>query len=79
MSRICQLMNKRPRSANKVSHSFRRTKRVQVPNIQHRRVWVPELGQWVKIRISAAGLKTIDKVGLLAYAQEQGLRLKDLK
>lgn len=78
MSRVCKLTGKRPRSANHVSHSQKKVKRVQVPNIQKRKMYVPELDRWVSVRVSARAIKTIDKKGLMPWLEEKGLKLKDI-
>jgi large subunit ribosomal protein L28 len=61
-----------------VSHSHKKSKRRQLPNIQDKKIFVPELGRTVKIRMSTSAMRTIDKKGLMAYLQEKGLSLKDV-
>ncbi len=51
-------------SGNNVSHSKRRTKRKFHPNIMDKRFFIPEENRWVKLRVSAAGLRTINKLGI---------------
>tara|TARA_B100001750_G_C15181786_1_gene434414 strand:- start:292 stop:531 length:240 start_codon:yes stop_codon:yes gene_type:complete len=78
MSRVCKITGKRPLVANNVSKSNRKTKRRQLPNLQSKKVFVPELGRSVKIKLSTKALKTIDKHGLLPYLNKQGLSLRDI-
>ncbi len=64
MSRICQVTLKAPRSGNNVSHANNKTKRRFLPNLHTRRIWVPELKRFITLRVSAKGLRTIDKLGI---------------
>ena len=70
MSKICQLSGKRPIMGNKVSHSNIKTKRRFLPNLFVKRFYIPETDQWVKIKVSAHALRTIDKLGLYAYLRK---------
>ena len=79
MSRICKITGKRPLVGNNVSKSKRRTKRRQMPNLQSKRIFVPELGKFVQLKLSVTALKTIDKLGLVPYLKKQGLRLSDIR
>ena len=65
MSRICKLTGKRPLVGNNVSKSHRKTKRRQLPNIQNKKLFVPELGRKIQVKLSTTALKTIDKEGLV--------------
>ena len=78
MSRICKLTGKRPRVANNVSKANNKTKRKQYPNLQNKKVFIPETGKYVKLKISTKALKTIDKFGLMHYLNKQNLELKDI-
>jgi len=75
MARKCAFTGKRPNVANNVSHSNRKSKKRQLPNLQTRRLWWEEGGRFVRIRLSTRALRTIDKKGLDAYAREVGLDL----
>ena len=66
MSFRCQLTGKKGLVGNKVSHAKNRTKMVQKPNLQIKRVFDPETGQMVKLRLSARAIRTLDKLGGLA-------------
>ena len=64
MSRVCQVTGRRPVAGNNRSHSLRATKRRFMPNVQTRRFWVPTENRFVRLTVSARGLKVIDKVGI---------------
>ena len=78
MSRRCELTGKRPMAGNNVSHAHRKTRRVQRPNLQRKRIFVPELGRWVRLRVSTRALRSIDKKGLIPFIRETGVSLKHL-
>ncbi len=76
MSRICQITGKRAMIGNNVSHSKRRTKRKFDVNLFDKKFYLPHEDRWVKLTVSAAGLRTINKMGIknaLQKAQENGL------
>ena len=75
MSRKCQLTGKKANNAMSVSHSHRRTHRLQEVNLQDKRIWWPQGNRWVKLRLSTKAIKTIDRKGLQAFAKEAGLNL----
>tara|TARA_B100000427_G_C15486354_1_gene585487 strand:+ start:390 stop:629 length:240 start_codon:yes stop_codon:yes gene_type:complete len=79
MSRVCKITGKRPLVGNNVSKSQIKTKRRQLPNLQTKKIFVPELNRFVQIKVSVAALKTIDKLGLVSYLKKQGLSLSDIK
>jgi large subunit ribosomal protein L28 len=64
MSRVCQVTGKKPIGGNHVSHANNKTKRRFLPNLQYRRFWVESESRWVRLRVSQAGLRTIDKNGI---------------
>jgi large subunit ribosomal protein L28 len=64
MARVCQVTGKRPMVGNNVSHANNRTKRRFMPNLQYRRFWVESENRWIRLRITNAALRTIDKVGI---------------
>ncbi|MDR1594201.1 MAG: 50S ribosomal protein L28 [Prevotellaceae bacterium] len=64
MSRICQITGKKVMGGNNVSHSKRRTKREFCPNLRIKRFWFEEEKRFVTLKVSAAGIRTINKVGL---------------
>lgn len=73
MSRVCEITGKRPLTGNKVSHSNNKTKMRQLPNLQYKRLWVPELNQFVRIRLSTRALRSIAKMGFVAFCQKHGI------
>jgi large subunit ribosomal protein L28 len=75
MSRICQITGKKMMVGNNVSHSKRRTKRVFLPNLFDKRFFLKEEDRFVTLRVSAAGIRNINKKGLkkaLEDAKEKG-------
>ncbi|HAF67475.1 MAG: 50S ribosomal protein L28 [Actinomycetota bacterium] len=64
MSRICQVTGRKPAFGNNVSHSHRKTRRRWNPNVQVKKFWVPSEKRWVKLTVSAKGIKTINKNGI---------------
>ena len=78
MSRVCQVTGKRALVGNNVSKSNVKTKRKQFPNLQTRRLYVPELDKKIKDKLSTSALKTIDKIGLMTYLKKQNLKLSDI-
>ena len=72
MSRVCQITGKRPMVGNNVAHSNARTKRKFYPNMLKKRFFFEEESRWITLKVSAAGLRTINKKGL-------AVALKDAK
>lgn len=70
MSRVCQLTGVRPVAGNNVSHSNRKTRRRFLPNLQKKRFFVEETGEWVELKVSAQAIRTISKLGLYAYLKK---------
>ncbi|HNV53013.1 MAG TPA: 50S ribosomal protein L28 [Tenuifilaceae bacterium] len=70
MSRICQITGKKRMVGNNVSHSKRRTKRTFLPNLQNKKFFLEEENRWVTLKVSAAGIRTINKKGLKAVLRE---------
>jgi large subunit ribosomal protein L28 len=68
-----EITGKRRLRGNNVSHSNIKTLRWQNVNVQKRRLWVPELGRFVTAKLTTRDLRTVDKVGLLAYAKRHGV------
>jgi large subunit ribosomal protein L28 len=76
MSRICQITGKKMMVGNNVSHSKRRTKRRFYPNLLTKRFFLEEEDRWVTLKVTAAGVRNINKKGLKAVlkeSQEKGL------
>jgi len=75
MSKICQITGKKVITGNNVSHSNIKTRRTFEPNLQTKKFFVPETGEWITLKVSANGLRTINKKGLtvaLKDAAEKG-------
>lgn len=70
-----EITGKRRLRARHVSHSNIKTPRWQHVNVQSRRVWVPELKRFVRLQITTRDLRTIDKIGVLAYAKKHGVQV----
>jgi large subunit ribosomal protein L28 len=64
MARVCQVTGKKPMVGNTISHAHNKTKRRFLPNLHHRRFWSEAEGRWVSLRVSNAGLRMIDKMGV---------------
>ncbi|MGO9713439.1 MAG: 50S ribosomal protein L28 [Polyangiaceae bacterium] len=69
------ITGKRKLKAQNVSHSNIKTKRWQNVNIQTRRVWVPELRRFVTLNLTTRDIRTIDKIGVTAYAKRHHVKL----
>ncbi|AFY37301.1 LSU ribosomal protein L28P [[Leptolyngbya] sp. PCC 7376] len=78
MSRRCQLTGKKANNAMAVSHSHRRTKKLQQVNLQWKRVWWPEGNRFVRLRLSTKAIKTLEKKGIDAMAKEAGINLNKI-
>ena len=63
MANRCEITGKKPMAGNSVSHSMRHTKRRQMPNLQTKRVWIPEEGRFVKMKISTRAIKAMSRNG----------------
>lgn len=75
MSRRCQLTGKSNNTANSVSHSKRRTKRLQKANVFSKRIFVPSQNRWVRLKVSAAALRSMEKIGVDEFLRKNGIRL----
>ena len=78
MSRVCKLTGKRPLRGNHVSKSNVKTNRFQYPNLQKKKIFIPELNKSVTIKLSVKAMKIIDKLGLIPFLKKQGLTLADI-
>ncbi len=74
MSRVCQVTGKKPMTGNNVSHANNKTKRRFLPNLQYRRIWVESENRWVRMRLTRAGLRIIDKKGIDAVLADMRAR-----
>ncbi len=64
MARVCAVTGKKPMVGNNVSHANNKTKRRFLPNLQYRRFWLESQNRWIRLRVSNAGLRLIDKKGI---------------
>ena len=64
MSRVCQVTGKKPMKGHFVSHANNKTIRTFQPNLHYRRFWVENENRWVRLRVSSAALRLIDKNGI---------------
>ncbi len=81
MAKICDITGKRPQVGNKVSHANNKTKRRFCPNLQIKKIYVPEADAWLTLKLSTAALRTINKKGIAAVlrqAKYQGTLNQDL-
>ncbi|TDR19484.1 50S ribosomal protein L28 [Marinicella litoralis] len=70
MSRVCQVTGKKTVFGNNVSHAMNKTRRRFLPNLQHHKFWVETENKWVRLRVSAKGMRIIDKKGIDAVLAE---------
>lgn len=66
MTRRCDVTGAGPGFGNSVSHSAHRTRRRWNPNLQRRRYWLPSQQRWIRLRVSAKAIRTIDRDGIEA-------------
>ena len=64
MARVCQVTGKAPMVGHQVSHANNKPKRRFMPNLQYRRFWGESENRWVRLRLTNAGLRTVDKLGI---------------
>ena len=74
MARVCQVTGKAPMVGNNVSHANNKTKRRFLPNLQRRKFWVESENRWIRLRLTNAALRTIDKNGIEAVLAEMRAR-----
>lgn len=70
MARVCEVTGKRPITGNKVSHSNIKTKRRFLPNLQTKKYFFAEEDRWITLKVSAEGIRTINKKGLNEVVKE---------
>jgi large subunit ribosomal protein L28 len=74
MARVCDVTGKGPMVGNNVSHANNKTKRRFLPNLQYRRFWVENENRWVRLRVSNAAVRLIDKNGIEAVLADMRAR-----
>lgn len=70
MAKVCQVTGKKPMSGNNVSHANNKTKRRFLPNLQSKRFFLPSENRWIKLKVTARGIKTISKKGIEEVVRE---------
>jgi large subunit ribosomal protein L28 len=78
MSRVCQITGAKPIVGNTVSHANNRKRRRFLPNLHTQRFWLEEENRWVTLRLSARGLRTVEKHGItkiLVDLRARGVRV----
>ncbi len=70
MSKLCQVTGKMPQSGNHVSHANNRVKRKFMPNLHTHRFWVESENRFVSLKVSAKGMRIIDKKGISAVLKD---------
>ncbi len=70
MGNFCELTGKGPLSGNRVSKSNRKTKRKFYPNLQTKKFFIPELDEWISLKVSTQAMRTINKKGIFNYLRE---------
>jgi large subunit ribosomal protein L28 len=78
MARVCQVTGKKPMVGCNISHAHNKTKRRFLPNLQNRRFWSEAENRWISLRVTNAGLRTIDKKGIdvvVAELRERGQKI----
>jgi len=78
MSRVCEITGKKPAVGNRVSHANNRKRRRFLPNLHSQRFWLETEKRWVSLRLSTAGLRTIEKKGIdqvVAELRARGMRI----
>ena len=78
MARRCQISGKSHQNGHRVSHANNKTHHIFESNLQSKRVFVPELGKYVRIRLSTRMLRTIDKLGFATTLKKYKIKLKDI-
>ena len=78
MSRVCEITGKKPAVGNRVSHANNKKRRRFLPNLHVQRFWLEGEKRWVSLRVSTAGLRTIEKKGIeivVAELRQQGVKV----
>lgn len=64
MAQLCMVTGKKPLVGMNVSHSHIRTKKRSLPNLHYKRYWVVNENRYVRLRLTANGMRIIDKLGI---------------
>jgi large subunit ribosomal protein L28 len=71
--RTCELTGKRRNVANNVSHAHNKTKKVQLPNLQKKRIWLPDEERFITVKLSTRALRSVSKLGLKGFCRRLGV------
>lgn len=74
MAKVCQLTGRRPQVGNNVSHANNKTKRRFLPNLQRKKFYLESEGVFVDLKVSAAGIRIINRIGLEAALKKAALK-----
>lgn len=74
MAKRCQVTGKKPMSGNNVSHANNKTKRRFMPNLQNKRFYLESEKRWIRLKITARGIKTVSKKGIEVVVREMRAR-----
>ncbi|HEX7416575.1 MAG TPA: 50S ribosomal protein L28 [Steroidobacteraceae bacterium] len=80
MTRVCDITGKRPTVGNRVSHANNKKRRRFLPNLHTQRFWLEDEKRWISLRVSANGLRTIEKNGIDAAVTDlraKGMKIRD--
>ena len=78
MSKVCQVTGKKPLKGNSVSHAKNRTKRKFEPNLHKHKFWIESEKRYVRLNVSAKGMRIIDKKGIEQVLSEIRARGKKI-
>ena len=70
MAKVCQVTGRKRMVGNNVAHSKLRTKRTFDINLKTKKFWSEEENRFITLRVSAKGMRTIEKNGLEATLRE---------
>ena len=77
MSQVCDITGAKPMTGNNVSHANNKTKRIFSINLHWKKVWVEEISDFIRLRLTPKGLRIIDKVGVIeALSRSESSRAK---
>lgn len=76
--RKCSLTGKRRNNGMQVSHSHIRTRKIQLPNLQTKRIWLETESRFVVVTLSTSALRTVTKKGLAQFLRDEGKTLRDI-
>ncbi|MEC8882920.1 MAG: 50S ribosomal protein L28 [Pseudomonadota bacterium] len=79
MAKICAVTGKKPMHGHNVSHANNKTKRRFEVNLHTKRFWVDSQGRYVRLKVSAKGMRIIDKLGIDKVLTQISERAADTK